>query len=149
VASSNSPLPFIEFISAATLQASFWAFLRVVNRSPTEGVCPHCGGIERAPVLIIDGTAIAPPKRWANPVAQPRLDITKQGNTFNHRIYIEPPQARVSLLRFANKVPVKHKDKPKKKKRRPPDIMEPTGSRPLRNENGTLSSLSLHLWLKW
>lgn len=111
-----------------------------VSRSELEGRCPSCGGLGDAKVLMMDGTAVAPPKevRASDSTTSTTNDSEegiRQGVLFQNRVMIPSKSIRSQLLRFADKVPPKsgkakqkksHASKKKRyRRRRPKDAERP------------------------
>ena len=54
--------------------------------------------------MIIDGTALAPPRNWEEVTPPRRLPLKKQGSSFYERIFLPEHEHRVKVLQFANKL---------------------------------------------
>lgn len=106
--SSSAPEAVHTPLSRPVLQDAIRAFQRRLF-DYTSFTCPICGDIHEAPVLVGDGTEIAPPRNLScDPAPRVCDDQKKSGSQHHHRVLIPDPLTRELIYRFCGQPLVKN-----------------------------------------
>ena len=99
-----------DFLSRTLFQRAFWDWLasRPCDEDAKDFSCPICGGITECPIIVMDGTELAFPRRWQlSSESQYPTSGEQGGSRFQQRVLVPDAATRGLLERFADRVPTR------------------------------------------